>query len=77
MTLSPWPTPLRVTLSPHSMAGGLTVQRQPQLRPVQQENRDTLLTANRYTTLTLEPIGDGEVCVRTTSWQDEVVILCD
>ena len=47
------------------------------MRPVQQENRDTLLTADRYTTLTLEPIGDGEVCVRTTSWQDEVVILGD
>ena len=41
--------------------------------PVQQENRDTLLTADRYTTLTLEPIGDGKsVCE-----QDEVVILGD
>ena len=46
---------------------------------VQQENRDTLLTADRYTTLMLEPVGDGKVRVktRTTSWENEVLTLGD
>ena len=32
------------------------------------ENRDTLLSADKSTAVTLEPIGDGKIRVRTSTW---------
>jgi hypothetical protein len=41
------------------------------------ENRETLLSADRATAVTLEPIGAGKIRVRTSTWDQEVVILAD
>ena len=40
-------------------------------------SRDTLLSTDRSTAITLEPIGDGKIRVRTSTWDQEVVILAD
>jgi hypothetical protein len=36
-----------------------------------------LLSVDKATAVTLDPIGDGKVRVRTSSWDQEVVILAD
>ena len=41
------------------------------------ENRETLLSTDRPTAVTLEPIGEGKIRVRTSTWDQEAVILAD
>ena len=41
------------------------------------ENRETLLSADKSTAVILEPIGEGKIRVRTSTWDQEVVILAD
>ena len=41
------------------------------------DSRNTLLSTDRATAVTLEPIGDGKICARTSTWDQEVVILAD
>jgi hypothetical protein len=41
------------------------------------ENRETLLSTDRATAVTLEPIGEGKIRVRTSTWDQEAVILVD
>ena len=45
------------------------------LRVFTAETRDTLLSTDRATAVTLDPIGDGKIRVRTSTWDQEVVIL--
>ncbi len=47
------------------------------MRPVEREIHNPLLTADRSTTLTFEPPGDGKVRVRTSGWDHEVMVLGD
>jgi len=47
------------------------------LRVFTAETRDTLLSTDRATAVTLDPIGDGKIRVRTSTWDQEVVILAD
>jgi hypothetical protein len=39
------------------------------------DSRDVLATVDRPLTIVLEPLGDGKIRVRTSSWDQEVVIL--
>jgi hypothetical protein len=39
------------------------------------DSRDVLATVDKLLTVVLEPIGDGKIRVRTSSWDQEVVIL--
>ena len=41
------------------------------------DSRDTLLSTDRATAVPLEPIGDGKIRVRTSTWDQDVVILAD
>ena len=41
------------------------------------ENRETLLSTDKSTAVILEPIGEGKIRVRTSTWDQEVVILAD
>ena len=41
------------------------------------ENRETLSTTDKSTAVVLEPIGDGKIRVRTSTWDQEAVILAD
>ena len=41
------------------------------------ENRETLLSTDKTTAVILEPIGDGKIRVRTSTWDQEAVILAD
>jgi hypothetical protein len=41
------------------------------------ENRETLLSTDESTAVILEPIGEGKIRVRTSTWDQEVVILAD
>ena len=47
------------------------------MRPPLRENRETLLSADKSTAVILEPIGEGKIRVRTSTWDQEVVILAD
>ena len=38
---------------------------------------ETLLSTDRTTAVTLEPLGDGKIRVRTSTWDQKVVILAD
>ena len=38
-------------------------------------SRDVLATVDKPLTIVLEPLGDGKIRVRTSSWDQEVVIL--
>jgi len=42
------------------------------LRVFTAETRDTLLSTDRATAVTLDPIGDGKIRVRTSTWDQEV-----
>ena len=48
------------------------------MRPVPPyDSRDTLLSTDKATAVTFEPVGEGKVRVRTSTWDQEVVILAD
>jgi hypothetical protein len=41
------------------------------------DSRDVLATVDKPLTMVLEPLGDGKIRVRTSSWDQEHVILAD
>jgi hypothetical protein len=48
------------------------------MRPVPpHDSRATLLSTDKATAITLDPIGEGKVRVRTNTWDQEVVVLAD
>ena len=47
------------------------------MRPVPPTIRATLATVDKPLTMVLEPLGDGKIRVRTSSWDQEHVILAD
>jgi hypothetical protein len=41
------------------------------------DSRDVLATVDKLLTIVLEPVGEGKIRVRTSSWDQEVVISAD